>query len=141
MTRHVGAPGHFKSMMAPSEGSSVNTSPEVDAWFARYDNPRKDLVDAVRRAILDADDRVAETIKWQAPTFIYRGNIASFFPKSKAHVSLMFHTGASLPDPHGLLEGEGDVSRVAKFIDADDLERKKPALQELVRAWITSRNS
>jgi hypothetical protein len=119
----------------------VNTSPDVDAWFQRYDNPQKDLVDAVRRAILDADDRVTETIKWQAPTFMYRGNIASFFPKSKAHVSLMFHTGASLPDPHRLLEGDGDVSRVAKFVDADDLERKKPALQELVRAWVAARDS
>jgi len=126
--------------MAASERSIVNVSPEVDAWFARYDNPQKDLVDAVRRVVLDTDDRVTETIKWQAPTLIYRGNIASFFPKSKAHVSLMFHTGASLPDPHGLLEGEGDVSRVAKFIDADDLERKKPALQELVRAWVASRS-
>jgi len=126
--------------MAASERSIVNVSPEVDAWFARYDNPQKDLVDAVRRVVLDTDDRVTETIKWQAPTFIYRGNIASFFPKSKAHVSLMFHTGASLPDPHGLLEGEGAVSRVAKFIDADDLERKKPALQELVRAWVASRS-
>ena len=119
----------------------MSTSPEVDAWFDRYDNPQKDLVDAVRRVILEADDRVTETVKWQAPTFMYRGNIASFYPKSRAHVSLMFHTGASLPDPHGLLEGEGDVSRVAKFVDAEDLDRKTPALQELIRAWIESKGS
>jgi hypothetical protein len=123
------------------EGSTVNTSPDVDAWFERYDNPQKALVDVVRRAILDADDRVTETIKWQAPTFVYCGNIASFFPKSKAHVSLMFHTGATLPDPEGLLEGEGAVARMAKFIDAEDLERKKPALQELIRAWIETRGA
>lgn len=119
----------------------MTTSPEVDAWFDRYDNPQRDLVDAVRRVILDADDRVTETVKWQAPTFMYRGNIASFYPKSRAHVSLMFHTGASLPDPHGLLEGEGDVSRVAKFVDAEDLDQKTPALQELIRAWIESKGS
>jgi len=119
----------------------MTTSPEVDAWFDRYDNPQKDLVDAVRRVILDADDRVTETVKWQAPTFMYRGNIASFYPKSRAHVSLMFHTGASLPDPHGLLEGEGDVSRVAKFVDAEDLDQKTPALQQLIRAWIESKGS
>jgi hypothetical protein len=112
----------------------------MTTWFARYDNPQKDLVEAVRRVVLDADDHVTETIKWQSPTFIFQGNIASFFPNSKTHVSLMFHTGAALPDPHGLLEGEGDVSRVARFIDADDLERKKPALQDLVRAWVASRS-
>ena len=115
--------------------------PVVDAWFDRYDNPQRDLVLAVRDAILDADERVTETIKWQAPTFMFRGNIASFYPKSTKHVSLMFHRGAELPDPTGLLEGEGDVSRVAKFADADDLERKRGALQAIVRAWVAERDA
>ena len=113
--------------------------PAVDAWFDRYDNPQRDLVMAVRDAVLDADDRVTEAIKWQAPTFMYRGNIASFYPKATKHVSLMFHTGASLPDPSGLLEGEGATSRVAKFADAADLEAKTEGLQGLVRAWIAQK--
>lgn len=112
---------------------------EVDAWFDRYQNPQKDLVQAVRDVVLGADDRVSEAIKWQAPTFMYRGNIASFYPKATRHVSLMFHTGASLPDPAGLLEGEGETSRVAKFADADDLESKAEALRGLVRAWIEAK--
>ena len=110
--------------------------PEVDAWFNRYDNPQRDLVMAVRDAILDADDRVTEVVKWQAPTFVYKGNIASFYPKTKTHASLMFHRGAALDDPDGLLEGEGDVSRVARFLDADDLAAKRDALQRLIREWI-----
>jgi hypothetical protein len=111
-------------------------NPEVDAWFADYANPQRELVLAVRDVILDTDERVAETIKWKAPTFTYRGNIASFYPKSAKHVSLMFHTGASLSDPSGLLEGGGDTSRVAKFFSADDLATKTPALQALIREWI-----
>jgi hypothetical protein len=51
----------------------------------------------------------------------------------------MFHTGAALPDPTGLLEGEGDTSRVARFSDAEDLAAKTQALRGLVRAWIDSR--
>jgi hypothetical protein len=114
-------------------------NPEVDAWFANYANPQAPLVQDVRTAILDASPQVTEAIKWQAPTFVYRGNIASFYPKSKNHVSLMFHQGASLPDPTGLLEGTGDVSRVAKFLDAEDLAAKREALQEIVRAWVAAR--
>ena len=116
-----------------------NRSPDVDAWFDSYDNPQRDLVLAVRQVVLDTDPRVSETIKWQAPTFTYRGNLASFYPKATKHVSLMFHTGASLPDPAGLLEGEGATSRVAKFADAADLEAKTEALQGLVRAWIAQK--
>lgn len=114
-------------------------NPEVDAWFETYDNPQRDLVQAVRRVVLGTDPRVTEAIKWKAPTFMYAGNIASFYPRSTRHVSLMFHTGASLPDPQGLLSGEGDTSRVSRFESLEDLTAKTPALQDLVRAWIESR--
>ena len=115
-------------------------NPDVDAWFDRYENPQKDLVQAVREVVLGVDDRVREAIKWQAPTFMYRGTIASFYPKATRHVSLMFHTGASLHDPAGLLEGEGETSRVAKFADFDDLESKAEGLRGLVRAWIEAKD-
>ena len=83
------------------------SSPEVDAWFATYDNPMKAVIQRVRAIILGADERLKETIKWQAPTFMYKGNLASFFPKSRSHASLMFHTGAEIPGNFPHLEGDG----------------------------------
>ena len=100
---------------------------------------RSRLVQAVREVVLGADPRVTEAIKSQAPTFVYAGNIASFYPKATKHVSLMFHQAASLPDPDGLLEGSADTSRVAKFADAQDLAGKAEALRALIRAWIADR--
>lgn len=108
-----------------------NRNPVVDEWFETYDNPQKALVQAVREIVLSADPRVQETIKWKAPTFMYKGNIASFYPRSKRAVSLLFHTGASLPAPDGLLEGEGDTSRVARFVDSEDLAAKRPTSDTL----------
>ncbi len=113
-----------------------NRNPKVDKWFEKYDNPQKELVLAVRDIVLSVDDRVTEDIKWQAPTFIYRGNIASFFPKAKKNVSLMFHKGASISDPSKLLEGDGDTSRVARFFDQEDLAKKKSALEGVILSWI-----
>ena len=52
----------------------------------------------------------------------------------------MFHTGASLPDPSGLLAGEGDTSRVARLESIEDLEAKTPALRALIAAWIDSKD-
>ncbi len=118
-----------------------NRNPVVDEWFESYDNPQKALVQAVREVLLDTDPRVQETIKWKAPTFMFEGNIASFYPRSKRAVSLLFHTGASLPDPDGLLEGGGDTGRVARFTDATDLDAKRGSLQNLIRAWIESRSA
>lgn len=113
----------------------MNRNPDVDAWFERYDNPQKAGVQRVREIMLGADPRVQESVKWQAPTFEYKGNLASFYPKARKHVSLMFHQGAQIPGDHPILEGDGPVSRAAKFADLDDIEAKKPQLEAVVRAW------
>ncbi|MBK8085132.1 MAG: DUF1801 domain-containing protein [Devosia sp.] len=89
----------------------------------------------MRQVILSADPRIEETIKWQAPTFTCRGNLASFYPKTKTHVSLMFHTGASIPGEYPSLEGTGETSRVMKFLDEADLQMKSAELTNLVKAW------
>jgi len=109
--------------------------PVVDAWFERYDNPMKPVVERIREIVLGADPRVDETIKWQAPTFTYKGNMASFYPKSKNHASLMFHEGARIPGTYPRLEGTGDTSRVFKVADLDDAEIARPELESIVRAW------
>jgi hypothetical protein len=114
------------------------TTPEVDAWFAAYDHPAKDAMLRVRQIIL-ADDRMTETIKWKSPTFMYGGNMASFNPRTKAHVSLMFHTGVSIPGSHPRLEGGGDTARYMKFTDLDDVESAREEIEAVVRAWCESR--
>lgn len=110
-------------------------SKEVDAWFARYDNPMKAVVERIRAIILGADRRIEECIKWQAPTFTYRGNLASFFPKSKQHASLMFHTGASIPGKHPLLEGTSDTGRVMKIASVEAANAAKKGIEKIVKAW------
>lgn len=114
------------------------TSAEVDAWFDDYEHPAKDAMLLVRDIIL-SDDRMAETIKWKSPTFVYEGNMASFNPRTKAHVSLMFHTGASIPGSHPRLEGGGDTARYMKFVDRADVDSAREDLRSIVAAWCDSR--
>jgi uncharacterized protein YdhG (YjbR/CyaY superfamily) len=52
----------------------------------------KDAMLRVRDVVLAADPRIDECIKWQTPTFTFGGNLASFNPRAKKHVSLLFHT-------------------------------------------------
>lgn len=108
---------------------------EVEAWFARYENPMKPVVERIRAIVLGADARMQECIKWQAPTFTYEGNFASFFPKSKQHASLMFHTGAQIPGEHPLLTGGGDTSRVMKIGSVAEANAAKRDIERVVKAW------
>jgi hypothetical protein len=114
----------------------VATNPEVTEWFADLDHPLKDAMLQVRKIILSADRRMAETIKWKSPTFMFEGNMASINPRSKKNVQLMFHTGAKLPGKHPRLEGGGDTARYMSFADVPDVRAKKRDLQAAVHAWI-----
>jgi hypothetical protein len=119
----------------------MNKSPEVDAWLARYDNPMKGVVAAMRDAILAADRRIGECVKWQAPTCAYKGNIASFFPKSKKHASLMFHKGAEISGNFPNLVGDGKETRTFKVENLADLKDKKKELAAIFRAWCDMKDS
>jgi hypothetical protein len=113
----------------------VGTNPEVDAWFRALDHPLKDAMLRVRKIILGTDRRLTETIKWKSPTFVFEGNMASIDPRSKKHVQLMFHQGASLPGRHPRLEGGGATVRYMRFTDLDDVKAKRPDVEAAVRAW------
>lgn len=119
----------------------MNRREEVEAWLAKYDNPMKDVVQRIREIILAADDRMDECIKWQAPTFTYKGNLASFFPRSKQHASLMFHLGAQIPGEHPRLEGTGDTGRVMKVGSVAEAEEARADLESLVRTWCDWRDA
>jgi uncharacterized protein YdeI (YjbR/CyaY-like superfamily) len=117
-----------------------NVNAEVDKFLKAKKHPLTAEIQKVREIILQSDDKVEEVIKWSSPTFMYKGNIASFYMNAKGFVSLMFHKGAMIKDSGGLLEGEGKESRVARFSDLKDIERKKKALQTLIRNWIKFRD-
>ena len=112
----------------------MNFDPEVDAWFAEYEHPMKDAMLRVREIIL-SDGRMTETIKWKSPTFMYEGNMASFNPRTKAHVSLMFHTGAKIPGDHPRLQGGGETARYMRFESLEDVEEARDELLAVVTAW------
>jgi hypothetical protein len=126
----------------PPDGimSAMPRRKEVDTWFASYENPMKEVVLAMRDAILAADPRIDECIKWQAPTFTYEGNLASFFPRSKKHASLMFHQGSQIPGTWKRLEGSG-VGRHMKVTSLEDLDSARDELARIVRTWCDARES
>lgn len=127
----------------PSPGTSnrVGASAEVDAWFGEFDHPLKDAMLQVRAIILKVDSRIGETIKWKSPTFVFEGNMASIDPRSKKHVNLMFHLGASLPGRHPRLEGGGSTVRYMRFADSGDVKTKRRDIEAAVRAWCKLKDS
>ncbi len=114
---------------------------KVDEWMANADNPFKDLWEVIRSTILSTDPKMEEDIKWGAPTFMYKGNLATFNPRAKKFVNLTFHTGAKIDDPDGVLEGDAAEARVFRVESAEEFSTKKSGLENVVRNWITMQDS
>lgn len=111
-------------------------SPEVDTFVSELGHPLEEAINAVRDIVLRVDSRIVETIKWKSPTFVFEGNIASIEPRSKKHVSVLFHQGAKLPGKHPRLEGGGGTVRYLRFADEADVIRKRADLERAIHAWI-----
>jgi hypothetical protein len=114
----------------------MNKSPKVDAFIEASDNPLKEIWEEIREIVLNVDPKMEEGIKWGAPTFMYKGNLATFNPRAKKFVNLTFHTGAMIEDPEEVLEGDAKEARVFRVADAEDLEKKKTGLVKVVQNWI-----
>ncbi len=113
-----------------------NRNPEVDEYLEKKAHPMIAEIQKVREIILNVSPHISETIKWQSPTFIYKGNMASYFMNAKKHVSLMFHKGVMINDRSGLLQGDGKEGRTAKFADMEAIKHQKSKLEAVVKEWI-----
>ena len=105
------------------------------------------LIQAVRDRIMRTDDRIVESVKWNAPSFATVEHFATFHLRSKNGLQVILHMGAKkrddvtvradVEDPDGLLEWRGDDRAVVTFRDVHDVEAKADAFTSIVRQWIT----
>ena len=119
----------------------MSKNAKVDEWMANADNPFKDLWEVIRSAVLSTDPKMEEDIKWGAPTFMFKGNLATFNPRAKKFVNLTGHTGATIEDPEGILEGDAAEARVLRVGSEEEFNTKKSGLESVVRNWITMQDS
>jgi hypothetical protein len=85
--------------------------------------------------------RIPEVVKWSTPTLPYKGNLASFQPRAKKFVSLLFHEGASIPGAHPHLEGDGAHARTMRIAPDGDVDGLLAELANVARSWCDMRDS
>src|SRR6187200_3083241 len=110
--------------------------PTVDEFMAALDHPYKAAVEAVREVILGVDPGITEQVKWNAPSFSYKGYLATFSLHRREYALLMFHDGAILDGQDGLLEGTYPDRRMVYFHSLDDVAAKRVRLGAAIREWI-----
>lgn len=118
------------------KSKALNDTPKVDTYMRDLEHPLKPVIDAVRGIILGAHADITEGIKWNSPSFYYKGDMVVFHTRSPEHLLLVFPNGIVINDTTGLLEGDYVDRRMAYFRSIDDVKAKKAALENAIRAWV-----
>lgn len=110
---------------------------QVDEFMGQLDHPLKAEVETVREIIKNVNPDIVEQIKWNAPSFSYKGEyLVTFNLWEKKRIHLVFHNPMIARVKSKLLEGNYDERRMAYFADQDDIRAKTPALQKALQDLI-----
>jgi hypothetical protein len=110
---------------------------EVAAFMQVLEHPLKEVVEAVRIIILNANQKIAERIKWKSPSFYYVEDFGAFNLRRQDVVHLIFVFPKGLvSEDIPWLEGNYIDRRMAYFSKVSDVAAKKRELERLVNAWV-----
>jgi hypothetical protein len=135
------------STSSGKRSSTAGAPDDVGAFLAALEHPRKQEILALRAIILGADARIAESIKWNAPSFHTVEHFATFHLRAKEGVQVVLHLGAkprpdapvraAIVDDASLLGWRGPDRATVAFRDMPDVEARGDAFARVVRQWIT----
>ncbi|MBO6515605.1 MAG: DUF1801 domain-containing protein [Bacteroidia bacterium] len=106
------------------------SNPKVQEYVNGLSPLQQSLVLASREAVLAAGAQVKEDIKWGSIAFYNERNICGY-RVAKAHVTLLFMEGATLPDPSEILQGTGAKARTIKLTEENQVP--SDAITQLVK--------
>jgi uncharacterized protein YdhG (YjbR/CyaY superfamily) len=117
--------------------STANQAEQVEEFMQRLEHPFKAEVEMVREIIKGVHPDIAEQIKWNAPSFSYKGeSLVTFNLWEKKRIHLVFHNPMIAEVKSKLLEGEYDHRRMAYFADQNDIQAKKKSLEKALKDLI-----
>jgi len=121
----------------------VDAAAQVDTFISKFDAADRRRIRAVRRALRRRLPTAHEMVYDNYNFFVigYSGSerpsdaILSMAAQA-GRISLCLLRGASLPDPHGLLQGEGKQTRFLRLDSAATLS--EPAVEAIIAAALSS---
>ena len=120
-------------------------SAEVDAYMGMLEHPMAAQVERLRSAILAADSRVGESIKWNAPSFYIDDHFATFNLHFPDRIQIVLHAGAKV-DPNAKQFDITDPARLLKWAAVDrasvtfgsvaEIDQQLDAFMDILGQWI-----
>lgn len=116
---------------------TAGNTEQVDEFMEKLDHPFKAEVQLIRQIIKNLNQDIIEQIKWNAPSFSYKGEyLVTFNLWEKRKIHLVFHNPMISGVKSKLLEGNYENRRMAYFADKKDIEEKRAALENVLKDLI-----
>lgn len=126
--------------------SAADSTRAVDEFMLSLEHRSKNEIQAIRSLILNADPRIAEGIKWAAPSFRTTEYFATMNLREKNGVGVILHLGAKLravaPDGLPIDDAERRLTWLAPdramivFKNMNDVKARQAAFLGIIRSWI-----
>jgi uncharacterized protein YdhG (YjbR/CyaY superfamily) len=119
------------------KGSPVSRTDKVDEFLRELSHPLKAEVEAVRSIIKGVNKDINEEIKWNAPSFNYKGEyLVTFNLREMKRIHLVFHNPLIPKVKSNLLEGDYKDRRMAYFSNMKEVKAKKAVLEKALKDLI-----
>ena len=119
------------------KGSPVSRTDKVDEFLQNLSHPLKAEVEAVRSIIKGVSKEINEEVKWNAPSFNYKGEyLVTFNLRETKRIHLVFHNPQIAKVKNDLLEGDYVDRRMVYFVNMKDIKTNKSVLEKALKDLI-----
>lgn len=119
------------------KGSPISRTDKVEEFLRELSHPLTAEVEAVRSIIKGVNKDINEEIKWNAPSFNFKGEyLVTFNLRDTKRIHLVFHNPLIPQVKSKILEGDYKDRRMAYFADMQEINAKKPLLEKSLKDLI-----
>ena len=123
----------------------------LEAFYSSQSGDKKAQVESIRAILLAAEPQLEQTLKWNAPNFVYTGEdrLTMNLMNKEGKVKLIFHMGATtkedkkappiMSDSSGLIIWNSDIRGTITFESSHHIAQMRDQLTELVHRWLEIR--
>ncbi|WHY73801.1 YdeI/OmpD-associated family protein [Fictibacillus enclensis] len=113
------------------------TNPKVEAFFIRAKKWKEEF-EKLRSIVLSCEE-LTEDFKWMHPCYTFEGKNVVLIHGFKEYCALLFHKGALLQDPHGILIQQTEnvqAARQIRFTNVQEIAELEPFIKEYIQQAI-----
>lgn len=104
----------------------------VSKYMQDFEHLLKTEIEELRKIIMEANNKISERIKWNAPSYYYIDDFLTFNPRMTDKVHLIFHHKYISEVKSEILEGEYKDRRMVYFENMQDVLNKKQEFQKVI---------